>query len=260
MKDLKSSVLKTFALLEHFTLARPEWGVTELADAIGSNKSTVHRFLADLHRLEILYKHPETDRYSLGLKLFELGNRVQLKSAFVDKTHPILVNVAKSIDETVHLAVLKKNKVYYVDKVVKPHGLTISSNIGSYNSSHNSGLGKVLLAHLSEEEQVKALAALAEQGMEASTPNSITDVEHLRAALASVKERGYGLDREEFEVGLICVAIPVFNEAGVVVASMSASGPAARFEEDHLDRYLKILRQGAATIRTAIGHFQPTIY
>lgn len=260
MKDLKSSVLKTFALLEYFTLERPEWGVTELADTIGSNKSTVYRFLADLHRLEVLYKHPETDRYSLGLKLFELGNRVQLKSAFVDKTHPILVNVAKAIDETVHLAVLKKNQVYYVDKVVKPHGLTISSNIGSYNPAHSSGLGKVLLAYLPEGEQAKALSAIVEQGLEASTPNSITNAEQLRSALQEVKEQGYGLDREEFEIGLICVAIPIFNQAGEVVASMSASGPAARFEEDHLDRYLKILRQGAATIRTAIGHFQPTIY
>ncbi len=82
MQSLKSSVHKTFAILEYFTIQKPEWGVTELANAIGSNKSTVYRFLSDLTKLGILYKHPETEKYSLGLKLFELGNRVQIKICF----------------------------------------------------------------------------------------------------------------------------------------------------------------------------------
>ena len=148
MRDLKSSVHKTFAILEYFTAHKPEWGVTELAEAIGSNKSTIYRFLADLQKLGILYKDPATEKYSLGLKLFELGSRVQLKSAFVEKTHPVLVEVAGRIKETVHIAIFKNHQVFYVDKVESPQGLKISSHIGTYTPAYATALGKVLLAYL----------------------------------------------------------------------------------------------------------------
>ena len=150
MLDLKSSVHKTFALLEYFTVQKPEWGVTELANEIDANKSTVFRFLAQMHTIGILEKDAHSERYRLGLKLFELGNRVELRSALIEKTHPSLVSVAKRITETVHIGVLKNHQVLYIDKVESPHGLRISSHIGSYNPAYATALGKVLLAFLPE--------------------------------------------------------------------------------------------------------------
>ena len=136
MQDLKSSVLKTFAILENFTSEKAAWGVTELAKSIGANKSTVYRFLSDLESLDVLYKDPVTDKYSLGLKLFELGSRVSINEAFIDKVHPVIEHVANEITETVHLAVLKDKQVFYVDKVESPLGLKISSHIGFLQSCY----------------------------------------------------------------------------------------------------------------------------
>lgn len=258
MKELKSSVNKTFAILEYFTAQKPEWGVTELADAIGSNKSTVYRFLADLNKLGILYKQPTTEKYSLGLKLFELGSRVQLKTAFVDKTHPELVEVAKSIKETVHIALLKNHKVFYVDKVESPHGLKISSHIGSFNPAHATALGKVLIAFLSENSQEQMIQTLeAESLLTNFTKNTITNRRSLNKELKKIKENKFAIDREEFELGLICLAVPIYNQNKEVVASLSASGPASRFQEKEVSNYVSILKNGADVITEKIGFFKP---
>ncbi len=258
MKELKSSVNKTFAILEYFTIQKSEWGVTELAKAIGSNKSTVYRFLSDMEVLGILYKNPETEKYSLGLKIFELGNRVQLKSAFVDKTHPALIEVASSIQETVHIAVLKNHQVFYVDKVESPKGLKISSHIGSFNPAYATALGKVLIAFLPEDQRFRTIHAIMKESKPlAFTKNTIVEQKTLLKALEKINEEGFAIDREEFEVGLICVAIPIFNQNNEVVASLSASGPANRFEEKNVARYVATLKKGANAIQKKIGYFKP---
>jgi len=258
MQDLKSSVNKTFNLLEHFTAQKPEWGVTELATAVGSNKSTVYRFLADLCKLDILCKNPETDKYKLGLKLFELGSRVKLKSAFVEKTNPELIAVSKDIRETVHIAVYKNQQVFYVDKVESPQGLKLSSQIGSYNPAYATALGKILLAHLPEETMKSTTATLLDSDeVIAYTKNTITKKTSLLKELRSIRDKGFALDREEFELGLICVAVPIFNQNQKIVASLSASGPANRFEEKNVTKYVATLKRGADAIKQKIGYFNP---
>ena len=258
MQKLTSSVDKTFALLEYFTPQKPEWGVTELATAVGSNKSTVYRFLADLCKLDILCKNPQTDKYQLGLKLFELGSRVSLKSAFVEKTHPELISVAKDIIETVHIAVLKNQQVFYVDKVESPQGLKISSQIGSYNPAYATALGKILLAYLPESYQKELTQVLLQKEIVKNyTKNTITSPRKLLTELVKIQSQGYAIDREEYELGLICVAVPILNMEGEVVASLSASGPANRFEEKEVTRYVATLKKGADAIQSKIGFFKP---
>jgi len=257
MQDLKSSVHKTFAILEHFTIQKPHWGVTELAQEIGSHKSTVFRFLSQMHAIGIMDRDEQTERYSLGLKLFELGNRVQLRKALVEKTHPELESVAMSITETVHIAVLKNHQVFYIDKVESPQGLKISSHIGSYNPAYATALGKVLLAFLPQSQMQRSLDVIFKEGdLKAFTINTITNRDKMISELASIKSQRYALDKEEYEVGLICVAIPIFNQENQVIASLSASGPANRFRESELKNYVEILNKGALSIQKNIGNFK----
>lgn len=257
MLDLKSSVHKTFALLEYFTVQKPQWGVTELANEIKANKSTVFRFLTQMHSIGILEKDTHSERYRLGLKLFELGNRVELRTALIEKTHPSLVSVAKSITETVHIGVLKNHQVLYIDKVESPHGLRISSHIGSYNPAYATALGKVLLAYLPQETQDETLDSIFNQNeITAFTESTITNKNLMKIELDDIQQKQYAIDREEFETGLICVAIPIFNQNQQVVASLSASGPASRFNENEIKRYVNILKSGADEIQEKIGTFK----
>lgn len=257
MEALKNSVQKTFAILENFTPARPEWGVTELANEIGANKSTVFRFLSQLQSLDILYKDEQTEKYRLGLKLFELGNRVPLTEALVEKTHPSLMEVAQNISETVHIGVLKHHQVFYVDKVESPHGLRIISQIGGFSPAYATSLGKVLLAFLPRQKQIMALDFIYKSGhCIAFTSNTITDRGTLESELHQIREKQFAIDREEYEEGLICVAIPIFNQTNEVVASLSAAGPATRFKESEIKNYVSKLQQGARSIQSKIGNFK----
>lgn len=256
MKGLTSSVDKTFAVLEYFTVDRPEWSIKDLTEALDSNKSTVYRFLTDMKNRGVIRQNPDSGKYSLGLKLFELGNRVQLQSAFVDITHPILAEVGNNITETVHIAILNNNKIHYVDKVESPQGLRINTVIGSSNSAYATSLGKVLLAYT-----YSSYEALIEQKgfnttLEPFTENTITNTKALALELDKIKKQKYAIDYEEFEIGLICVAVPVFNNKNEIIASLSAAGPANRFKKEKLKNYVKILQDGATKIQSEIKDFK----
>ncbi len=256
MEKVKNSVLKTFRLLECFTAARPEWGVTELAAELDANKSTVYRFLSQLKRLGVVYQNANSNKYSLGLKLFELGNRVQVKSSFAEIARPELMRVGINIRETVHLAVLRDSKIFYIDKVESPHGLSMRSEIGSYNPAHATSLGKVLLAYSIKNDLALREYFSGKRTLEKYTLNTIRSIPTLFRELKKVRAVGYALDREEFELGLVCVAVPIFNQKDELVAGLSASGPASRFEEEKLVNYVKILQEGASRIREKIGLFK----
>lgn len=253
MLDLTNSVHKTFALLEYFTVQKPEWGVTELAQQVGTNKSTISRFLAQMKTIGILEKDEETEKYKLGLKLFELGNRVELRSAFIEKTHPPLELVASEITETVHIGVLKNNQVFYVDKVESPYGLKISSHIGSYNPAYATALGKVLLAYSNDKKRKAAIDAIYDKNVKAYTPNTIIDKKKFLLEMEKIRNNRFAIDQEEYEIGLICLAIPILNSEEQVVASLSASGPASRFRKEEISNYVVTLTKGATAIQKKIG-------
>lgn len=256
LKSLKSSVDKTFAILEYFTVQHPEWSITELAKELDANKSTVYRFLSDMEKRGIMYQDPTSDKYGLGLKLFELGNRVQIHSAFIDKTHPVLEEVAENITETVHIAILKDNQAYYVDKVESPQGLRLSTTIGTYKPLHATSLGKVLLAFSAMDYKEFIATELLKKNLDAFTENTITDHKKLEEEFHKIKKQGFSVDYEEYEIGLICVAVPIFNKKNEIVASLSAAGPANRFKVNELRNYVKTLKLGASEIKKNIGDFK----
>jgi len=253
VKTLNNSIAKAFDLLEHFTLDKPEWGVRELALKLGANKSTTYRLMATLESMRVLKKDPLTERYRLGLKLFELGNRVQIQRALVSQTHPELAKVVAEITETVHLGILKNHQVFMVDKIEGPRGLSLNSVIGRYSPAYCSGLGKVLLAHIAPAKKEEVLAAIR---LVSHTPFTITSQASLKKELTKIRKLGYAIDRQESEIGLICVAVPVFNQNKQVIAALSAAGPANRFREEAIDDYVAILKKGATAIRHKIGNFQ----
>lgn len=256
MKGLKSSVDKTFAILEHFTVEKGEWSITELAKELDSNKSTVYRFLSDMEKRGIMCQNPDSGKYGLGLKLFELGNRVQIKSAFIDKTNPELVKVAQNITETVHIGVIKNKQVYYIDKVESPLGLKISTTIGTYKPLHATSLGKILMAYSYSNYEELITHRILEEKLTSYTTNTITNHQKLFKELRKIKKQGYAIDNEELELGLICLAIPIFNQRNEVVASLSVDGPSSRFKIKKLEEYLKIMNSGATEIQKKIGDFE----
>lgn len=245
--------MKAFTLLELFSNSKSQWGVREMARHIGVHESTTYRLMSTLESLGILYKNPENDKYALGLKLHELGSRVKIYDSLVQLSRPDLIRVAHEIEETVHMGIWHRKGVLMIDKVESDKGLRLDSRIGQISPAHCTGLGKVLLSY---NERSILDKRLEKQGLESYTPHTLTSKTELFKNLDLIKERGFAIDRQEFELGLICVAVPVFNNNGQIIAAISAAGPSDRFKESHLQSYLEILKKGSEAISNKIGNFK----
>ncbi len=253
MSGINNSIVKAFGLLEYFSNSKSQWGVREMARHIGAHESTTYRLMSTLESLGVLYKNPDNDKYALGLKLYELGSRVKVYDSLVKQSHPELERVASEIEETVHLGIWSKDKVLMIDKVESERGLRLDSKVGQTSPAYCTGLGKTLLA-FGPKEQFDNLFSNGE--LTAFTDHTLTTKSALIENLENIKKQGYAIDRQEFELGLICVAVPVFNGDGSVVAALSAAGPSDRFKEAHLQNYLSILKKGSSAIGKKIGYYK----
>lgn len=223
-----NTLLKAGQLLELFSFGQPEWGVSELANALELPKSTVHDLAATLAHIGLLQR-TEQGRYRLGWRMLTFSQILLQSTEFRTEARKAMEDLVAELGETVHLAVLDGNMVLYADKLQGQMAVQVSvTNFGVRLPGHGSALGKVLLAHQPWHDVVKILE---EHGMRAFTPNTITTIEQLQVELKKVRQQGYAYDREEVVPDLCCVAAPVRDYTGKVIAAMSLSVPAYRFAQ-----------------------------
>ncbi|MBX6342577.1 MAG: IclR family transcriptional regulator [Thermomicrobiaceae bacterium] len=223
------TVQKAVEVLRLFTPEHPEWGVTEVALKLELPKSGAHALLCTLAGQGLL-ERTANRRYRLGWRLFELSQTLLENSRLLRVARPIMERLATGWGATTHLAVLIDGRVLYVEKIQgDPSFEILLSGVGKRLPAHCSGVGKVLLAYRPWDEMARIVR---ENGLRRFTPNTITDVEQLRAELELIRQRGYAYDLEEVMVGLCCVAVPIHDESEQVIAAMSLSVPAHRFYPD----------------------------
>lgn len=172
----------------------------------------------------------EKDKYYLGLRLYELGNKASEQYDIKKIALPILEEIRDSTGLTCHLGVLEGASPIYLLKLESPQAIVIRSWEGKRLSLHSSGLGKVLIAWLNSEEREELLPE--DQLLPRFTETTITDINILKQELAGIRRRGWGYDNEEDCQGVRCIAVPVFNHQGKVVAALSASGVAFQIPDD----------------------------
>ena len=143
------------------------------------------------------------------------------------------------------------NEVVYIEKVDSPRSVRIISHIGGRNPTYCTGVGKVLLAGLSDKEVEKIVAST---GMEKFTSNTINTLGKLKECLTEVCKKGYAYDLEEIEIGLRCVAAPIKNHQGMTVAAISLSGPTNRIPDEILEQLSKDTVDAAYRISAKLGY------
>lgn len=248
-KGILRSVDNALRLLEAFTIDRPELGVTELSRMLGFGKSTVHRLLATLLVRGYVVKNPRTEKYFLGLRAFEVGSCAANQRTAREVAAPFLQHLMTASKETVHLGVFDGWEVVYIDKIESQQTLQINSRVGLRAPIHCTALGKALLAFRPEEELVRFLR----RRLRRYTARTLTDPTALRKELAAIKAKGYALDNEEFELGLKCIAAPLRDYTGEVVASVGIAGAAVRLLEERMDALINLVRLTAQRISAALG-------
>jgi len=237
--NLVQAIERVSSILEILGQNPQGLSIRALSDKVALPKGTTHRLLSSLSYLGYVRQDSKTRDYFLGFKLVELGNLLLSQLDLRKEAEPFLKNLAESAKETVHLVVLDRNEIVYIDKVEtnqRMSGLRMASRIGLRNPAHSCAVGKVILAHFSDDE---LKIYIKEKGLLKRTENTITDLAQLREHLKIVRNQGYAIDDEENERGIRCVGAPIFNESGRVVAAVSISGPAFEVTKKLVQETLK---------------------
>lgn len=244
------SVQRAMGILEEFSLKEKELGVTEIAKRVGLNKSTCFGLLNTLQALGYVEQNADNGKYRLGLKLFLLGQVYEAGLEIRDIAGPFLRHLADLFQETVHLVVREGMNAVYVDKVEGPQGIRMYSQVGRRVPLHATGVGKALLAFFSERDFNTVVA----KGLTRFTVNTVTDEAKLRSQVALIRQRGYSIDDEEIEIGLRCVAAPIFNHRGEAIAAFSVAGPSMRMTYEKINELTRMVRETSLKISTRLGY------
>ncbi|WP_132122613.1 IclR family transcriptional regulator [Actinocrispum wychmicini] len=224
----KSVLARGLRLLDAFCSSDDSLSLTELAERTGLPKATAFRLVAEL----VAWGGLERDegRYRLSMKLFELGQRVPRRRDLRQAALPYLEDLYEATHENIHLAVQDGMHTMFLEKVSGHRSMPIGSEVGGKLPLHCTATGKVFLAMGSPEY----FRRIAVAGLTRWTPRTIVAPGRLRRELARAASSGYGINHEEYEVGVSAVAAPVFDARRRVVAALSITGNASTLDLDRL--------------------------
>jgi DNA-binding IclR family transcriptional regulator len=233
---------KALELLSTFSFREPRMSLADLAGRTGIPRATAFRLLLTLEQSGFLTK--VHGAYQLGIKCFVLGNIVAGGLDFRETAHPHLVALRDATRETTQVAILDHWQVVYLERILSPLPVGfMRARAGAILPAYCTALGKTLLAF----RPVSDVAAwAAKQTFPAITPLTITSAKRLLKELDVIRERGYGLDDEEREIGVHCIAAPIRNHTGDVVGAISVAGPS-----DRMPRPLAGSEMAEAVVRAA---------
>src|SRR6266849_7523424 len=245
-----SSVATAIRLLKAFSEDEVEIGISALARRLGLGKSTVHRLAVTLVSEGLLEQNRDNDKYQLGIALFRLGALVRRRMNVSNEARPYLYDLRQKINETVHLAILDGSEIMYVYNLESTQAIRMRSDIGGRKPAYCTAEGQAILAF----QPPAVIEDVIRAGLHPRTPQTITEPQKLRKALEIVRQRGCAIEDEESELGMRCIAAPVHNDAGEVVAAVGLAGPVSRLSKKALSTYIPHVIETAAAISARLGY------
>jgi DNA-binding IclR family transcriptional regulator len=240
--DLASAALRSLAILDVIVKADHPVSMTEIVRQMGLPKPTVFRLLSTLENAGWVLREPGGKEYTPGNRLARLGLDIMLNSSVRTMRHGILAHVAGEIGETCNITMLDANEIIYIDRVQTQWQLKIDLQPGTRVPLHCSASGKLLISNMPRPKRRALLENLA---LTRYTDNTITDIDLLESELDRIRDTRIGLDNEEYLNGLVCIAVPIIDAGGKMVAALAVQAPTARLTIVRAMDYLPNLRRAA---------------
>jgi IclR family transcriptional regulator, KDG regulon repressor len=246
------AVARALGILELFLTSRT-LSVPEISARLGLPRSTAHELAQTLVASGFLSpQENQPHRFALGLRVFELGSSYASNIDLIREGVAVMREVAEACDETTQLAVLDGNQVVYVAKQESSHTLRLVSTVGGRLPAHVTAGGKMLLSGFSDEAvSIRYGNSSRFPGM---TQHSITSLEGLFEELCEIRATGLAFDNCESNPDVRCVAAPVFNQSGAMVAAVSVSVPVTRMTTERAPQLADLIRKGAESLSYRLGH------
>lgn len=245
-----SSVLKVFSILQALG-EQKEIGVSELSQHLMMSKATTYRFLQTMKTLGYVSQENEADKYSLTLKLFELGAKSLEYVDLISLADKEMRYISEQTNEALHLGALDHESIIYIHKIDSNYNLRMQSRIGRRNPLYSTAIGKVLLA---ERDEAFIRETLSQVEFIKHTEKTHENTDQLLAELERVKVQNYAEDNQEQEPGLRCIAAPIYDRFGIVIAGISISFPTIRFDEQKMTYYVQLLHHAGKNISSQLGY------
>lgn len=239
---------RALSVLFTFRRVAPEWTLEGLSSQLDLNKTSLLRIVRTLEAEKLLIRHGE--RYRLGPRVLDLSYAFLATLSVVEVAQKYMYELSQACGQTVSLAILDDFDVVYIAIEHSQREVGIQGEIGGRHPAHATSLGKVLLADLDDAELRERLR---NHTLERLTHRTIVDSEELVALLPQVRESGYATDDEERGIGIRCLAAPIRDHQGRVVAAMSVSGPIFHMTEVALQDIRKRLIEAAASVSEELG-------
>ena len=236
-------------VLETFLDFKKGIGVVDLAKYSGNNVTTAYRIASTLVKRGYLLQPKKRGKYYLGPKLLRFKSVINMSNEVTEVARPFLIELNRRTKESVNLALLDENEAFYISHIDTDYGLRSFTQVGNRVPLYCTGVGKVFLADMTDEELNDYLQ---KQKLLPYTSNTITKREKIVKDIKLVRQNGVATDDEEFERGVKCVSAPIYSMAGHTIASVSISGPSVRIDNTTEKLLKSVVRECAQKISQAL--------
>lgn len=250
MAHVNNSTLKALEVLEMLAEAEDGARLTDIAEESGYPLSTARRLLMSLIERGYVEQDPQTSRYHLGAKILTLQAQ-GIRHRHVGRlAYSHLSLLRQQLDETINMGILSERSVIYLETLAPDSSFSFYAPPGTRMPLHATAMGKVLLAHLPTTTRAAMLATLEWKPF---TPHTITSSTGLEAALTTIARQGYAVDNEEYALGIRCIAAPIADYSGRVVAGVSVTALATRLPSEREMAVAGTLKLACAHISQSLG-------
>ena len=245
------SLHRAINILDLFDEQTTHLGITEIAETMGLHKSTAAGLVYTLEYNGYLGQDAETRKYGLGFKLVERASTLLDQLDVRQVALPHLQELRAWCGESVNLAVRDGGQIVYIERLTSTQSLGMRAKVGYRAPMHCTALGKAILSGLPQQRVVDFMA---QYGLPDATVHSITDHARFLEEIDRTREQGFAIDNEENEVGVRCVAAPIFDHSDRPVAAVSVSSPVLRFPMSEVPRYGQMVVEVASAISAGLGY------
>ncbi len=241
------SVTKALSIINLLAAAEGYLSLKEISERLDLTPSTAHHIITSLKLEKFVEQDPESRKYRLGIRCYEISLSDNYYKILAEKAKPALESLARESGESANLAILVNGQITYIgqEQSSKSQIMKTFVNLGQRSPVHCTGVGKVLISELPENEIKRTINT---HGLKKFTSYTITSADDLLEELELVKKQNYATDREEREEGVFCVAVPLKNSTGKTIASISLSGPIHRMLKITLESIVESLTNHASEI------------
>jgi DNA-binding IclR family transcriptional regulator len=244
------AVERALTILEELARSKRGLRLPEVAHRLGFPKSSTHSLLVALERRGYLQRNDRTGRYLFGSKILTLANLALCGMTLREVSHPVLTGLMRSTGLASKLGILDRDQALLIEQVHPPHILAPTTWLGKRLDLHCTALGKALAA-FQLHQQWNRLAT--EHNLARHNESTIYSPKRFIKELALTRERGFALDNEEFDIGMRCLAVPVFGTAEETVAAIAVTGTTLEIDNTNLESLVKALKGAAAMIGKELG-------